>query len=68
MSYQRTFLSDVILRVDFVSIEESLKKTISPDVRNKCVRYFPIPEERTVETQQVLAFCTGLAYLRARPF
>ena len=54
MSYQRTFLSDVILRVDFVSIEESLKKTISPDVRNICVKYFPIPEERNVETQQVL--------------
>lgn len=54
MSYKTHFLSDVILRVDFVSPEESIKKTISPEVKNICVKFFPITEERKVETQQVL--------------
>ena len=54
MSYKTQFLSDVILRVDFVSPEESIKKSLSPEVKNASVKYFPITEERKVQTQQVL--------------
>lgn len=53
MPYKTQFLTDVILRVDFVSPEESIKKSISPEVKNACVKDFPITEERIVETQQV---------------
>lgn len=54
MPYKKHFLTNVILRVDFVSPEETIKQTLLPDVKNTCVSYFPIPEERKVETQQVL--------------
>lgn len=54
MIYKNNYLSDVIIRVDFVSQEESLKHSLSSNVKNTCVRYFPVPETRQVETQQVV--------------
>ena len=54
MRYAHHFLSDVILRVDFVSSEDSLKQAISSEVKNVCVKHFAIPEDRQIETRQVI--------------
>ncbi len=54
MSYQINYLTDVIMRVDYVSPQESIKKTLDSEVKNTCVKHFPVPEDRNVETQQVL--------------
>ena len=54
MQYINHYLSDVIFRIDFVSPEESLKQSLSSEVKNACVKYFAIPENRQVETQQVI--------------
>lgn len=54
MQYINHYLSDVIFRIDFVSPEESLKQSLSSEVKNACVKYFAIPETRQVETQQVI--------------
>lgn len=53
MSYKKHFLTDVIFRIDFVSAEESIKSDVVPAVREACVRNFPIPERRDVETQKI---------------
>lgn len=52
MKYKKHFLSSVIMRVDFVSEENSIKQALISNVRNICIENFPIYEERKVEKQQ----------------
>lgn len=54
MIYKNHYLTSVILRVDFASPEETLKQALSAKVKNTCVKYFPIFEDRKVEERQVL--------------
>lgn len=53
MAYKNHYLKNVILRVDFVSPEEMLKQSLLPEVKNICVKHFPIFEELKIETHQV---------------
>lgn len=54
MAYKTHYLTDVILRVDYIAPEESLKKRLDTPVRNTCLRYFPILEPHSGETREVM--------------
>ena len=53
VEYKNHYLTNAILRIDFVSLEESLKESLKPEVKNICTKYFPISENRQVEFKQV---------------
>lgn len=52
-TYKDHFLTNVILRIDFVSSEDQLKQELNPNVKATCIKHFPILEERKVEIQEV---------------
>jgi len=54
MGYKTNFLTNVILRVDFVSGEESIKQSLAPDVKNACIKQFPIRDEREVDKKHFI--------------
>lgn len=54
MAYNSHYLTNVIFRIDFVSAEESIRNELTSSVRDICVKYFPIPEARTVETKEIV--------------
>lgn len=54
MPYNNHFLTNVILRADFVFSEEELKHSISDKVKNLCVEMLPIFEERIINAQQLM--------------
>lgn len=51
-SYAKHFLTNVILRIDFVSGESQLKTEINTAVKEICIKHFPIAEEKKVEIQE----------------
>lgn len=54
MQYENHFLTDAIIRIDFTSPIEPIKSSLAADVRNCCIKYFPLVEERNIETQEVV--------------
>lgn len=44
--YKNPYIANVILRLDFVSKEESLNKSLPPNLRQRCIEHFNVPEER----------------------
>lgn len=54
MAYRNHFLTDVILRVDFLAPVEAIKTELVASVRAACAKSFPIFEARNVETQEVV--------------
>lgn len=51
-SYANHFLTNVILRIDFVSGESQLKTELSNAVKEICIKHFPIAEEKKVEIKE----------------
>lgn len=51
-SYTNHFLTNVILRIDFVPGEGQLKKELNNAVKEKCIKHFPIVEEKKIEIQE----------------
>lgn len=50
--YKNHFLSNAIIRVDFVNEETGINTELSPDVKNVCNKYFPILEAKKIEVQE----------------
>lgn len=55
MAYKMDYLTDVILRLDFSVNHDDIKTELKTDIQSVIVNYFPIPEKRSVELQQVIS-------------
>jgi uncharacterized protein (TIGR04255 family) len=53
--YRRTYLTEVIVRVDLASPIAELERRLDPRVRQAATKYFPIPEPRKVLARQIQA-------------
>ncbi|WP_446786816.1 TIGR04255 family protein [Macellibacteroides fermentans] len=51
--YKKHYLTNVILRVDFLTPIEQLTMAIDPKIKELCAKYFPIAEEKLVEDQEI---------------
>ena len=54
MQYKNHFLTDAIIRIDFTSPIDPIKRELVAEVRNCCIKHFPLVEERNIETQEVV--------------
>lgn len=54
MTYNHNYLTDVILRVDFVKSEETIKKELNIKVLEKCLESFPIKDIKEKEQKHVV--------------
>ena len=55
MAYKMDYLTDVILRLDFSVDCEDIKTELKTEIQSVIANYFPIPEKRSTELQQVIS-------------
>lgn len=54
MHYRNHYLTNVILRIDFVSSISELKTHLQKEISDVCIKYFKIMEEKKLESKQVI--------------
>lgn len=54
MPYKNHYLTNVILRIDFLTPVSELKNQLNKEISDVCTQFFPIKEERKLQTKQVV--------------
>lgn len=54
MNYKKNYLTDIVLRVDFAAVEETIKCGLNTVVTEKCLKDFPIQEVKEIEKNEVV--------------